>query len=282
MGFFGGLWGKVKETVKKAGKDKFEEAERLYEEITERYNRKRREFNSRVDRLVDSIEAKVNNINKAKDKIKNELFVEMATNLEKIKDVEIDKNFKVEEYKKVVYSFDSVRSKSELYKIDFNKNKFKVTVQAIFTLGFYTRKKAKETLYAVQEEEYKIDCEISKMEAELKKLRSIEQSLTNVEYYFNSLIEIYESLLVRLDNSVNYLYFRCLQFAHKIVSKGMSIKLLPKIQQKEIEAIITTSTILKVMTETQIVSLEAEGKMKKYEEEMKNKHCRIIDTYNAA
>ena len=60
------------------------------------------------------------------------------------------------------------------YKIDFNKHKFKTSMQAIFTFGIYTRKKAKETLYAVQEEERKVEAEIAKMEAECVKLKAIE------------------------------------------------------------------------------------------------------------
>lgn len=278
---------KVKEVVtntwgKFSGKKTFEEADRLYNEISNRYNQKRSDFDKEVNQITNQIESHVNAINSHKSKIKSELFVEMATNLAKIKDIQFSKDFSLEAYKNEAFQFDSVRGKSDLYKIDFNKNKFKTNVQAVFTLGFYTRKKAKETLYAVQEEEKKLDAEIAKMNAELVKLRAVEKSLLNVEYYFASLVEIYEQLLVRLDNSVHYLYFRSMHFAHRLLKQQLSVKRLPLIQQKEVEAIMTASKILKVMTETQIVSLHEKGKIESYASEMESKHNEVVKIYEAA
>ena len=258
MGFFGGLVSKVVSGVKKvgsavasgvkkvgsaikqgatnvwnkfSGKDTFKEAEELYNQISEKYNKRRRKFDEDMEALTNSIEKHVERINKSKEKIKTDLFVRMATNMERIHDISVSKDFTIEAYKEAVLSFDSIRTKDQLYKIDFNKHKFKTSVQAIFTLGFYTRKKAKETLYAVQEEEAKINTEIAKMDAETKKLEAIDKSLENVDFYFESLINTYEKLLVRLDNNVNYLYVRCLSFAHKLVHEEMSIRRLPKMQQ---------------------------------------------------
>lgn len=268
--------------AKYSGKDKFEEADRVYEAISERYNKRRDTFEKDVNRITDQIEKRVNTINLYKKKIKSELFVEMATNLEKIQDIEFSKDFNIEAYKNAVYSFDSMHSKSDLYLINFHKNKFKTRIQAVFTLGFYTRKKAQETLYKVQEEEKKVEHEITKMDAEILKLKVIETSLRNVEHYFSSLIRMYEQLLVRLNNNVHYLYFRCMRFAHKLVQQEMSIKRLPVMQQKELEAIITASKILKVMTETQIVSLENEANLQKYDKEMKENHQQMTKVYEVA
>ncbi|PNV59202.1 DNA repair protein [Clostridium sp. chh4-2] len=309
MGIFGGFFGKITSAIKSGcekvasgvkkaanyvkekvtgawnkftGKKTFEEAEALYQQISERYQKKRSQFDSEVDRYTDSIEQRVQNINKYKEKIKTELFVQMAAQMEKIKDISVSRDFTVEEYKAAVLSFDGVRSRSQLYKIDFNKHKFKTTLQAIFTAGFYTRKKAKETLYAVEEEEMKVNAEIAKMDAELTKLKVIDESLENVEEYFNSLIEIYSNLLVRLDNSVNYLYIRCISFAHKLVHKEMSIRRLPEMQQKEVEAIITASKIMKAMIDAQIMSLEDSASVKKYSDTMRMQYESVDETYRVA
>lgn len=305
MGIFGGFSSKVAsvankvvDTAKKAssaieqgmtnlwnkfsGKDKFEDTERLYAEITERYNSKRRQFDLDVESYTNKIEGHVDIINKSKEKIKSELFLSMAKKMEKIKDISISKDFSAEEYKSAALSFDRVRAKSELYKIDFNKHKFKTSVQAMFTLGFYTRKKAKETFDAVQEEEAKINTEISKMDAELVKLKAIKESLSNVESYFTSLIEIYENLLTRLDSSVNYLYVRCLSFAHHLVNTEMSIRRLPVMQQKEVEAIITASKILKAMADAQITSVEDRDKVNKYRIDMEHQRNEMQKVYLAA
>lgn len=270
------LWNKA------SGKEKFEEAERLYAEISARYNSRRNQFEEDVENYTNKIENHVNQINRSKEKIKSELFLEMAKKMEKIKDIEVSKDFSVESYIAEAVSFDSIRSKSELYKIDFNKHKFKTTVQAIVTLGFYTRKKAKETLYAVEEEEGKINTEIAKMDAEIVKLKTIESSLDNVELYFSSLIELYQNLLIRLDSSVNYLFVRSMAFAHKLVNTEMSIRRLPKMQQKEVEAIITASKILKAMTDAQITAIDDKDCVSSYSREMKNQHVEMERVYQAA
>lgn len=305
MGFFGGMWSKIKSGVswvkekaksacnwvnekhsnfwnKFSGKDKFLEAERLYDKITEKYNKRRSEFDRDVDDIVGKIENHVERINEYKNKIRKVLFVRMVENISKLKDVDVDKTFTAEEYIATVLTTDGVRSKDSLYTIDFKAHKFKTAVQAILTLGFYTRKKAKETLYAVQEEESKINEEIAKMDAETTKLKGIEASLENVELYFENLISIYEQLLVRLDNSVKYLSFRCMSFAHKLIDKNLSIKLLPKMQQKEIEAIITASKILKKMTDTKLISVENKSQVDSFSKDSKHYHDEIIQVYDVA
>lgn len=300
-----GLWGAVKslakkgkEKVKKAakkakdnvtnvwnkfsGKKDFAEAEKLYDKITDKYNNRKKDFENEVNKLSNDIENSVSKINDHKLLIKGTLFPEMAKKLAKIKNININKEFSIEEYKFNEKNFESIRKKDELYQIDFNKNKFKTTVQSIFTLGFYTRKKAKETLYAVQEEEKKIETEIKKMDKKLVKLRRIAESIKQVEYYFDNVINLYKQLLVRLKNSINFLYLNSMQFAHKLDYDLMSIKKLPVINQKEIKAIITSSITLKKMTDTNIVSLEENKKVDNFVEEIENCHNEITKKYKAA
>lgn len=263
------------------GRDKFEEAERLYSEITEKYNGKRKQFEEEMDKLIDCIEGCVESINKSKNEIHAELFVQMANKLAKIKDVKLPEGFVIEEYKSAAISLDPIRSKDKILKINFNRLTFKQTSLGFLTLGWYTRKLAKESLYAVQKEESKINNEIAKMDAELDKVKAVLDSLQNVAYYFNNLISIYKQLLVRLDNSVQHLYFKCLQFAHKLVDQELSVKFLPISHQKELESLITASKILKVMTQTQIISLEKSA-TETYEINMKDNYRKIEGCYKAA
>lgn len=264
------------------GKETFDKAKKLYDEIEAKYNRRKQKFESDVNDYVDRIEKRVASINRSKEKIKRELFPQMAEQLKKIKDIQVSEDFTTEKYLHEVLKLDSLREKDQLFKIDFDKHKFKTSMQAIFTLGFFTRKKAKESLYAVEEEEGKINTEIAKMDAETAKLKAIEMSLENVEGYFTSLIELYENMLVRLDNSVNFLYVRCLSFVHKLVQKEMSIRKLPVMQQKEIEAIITASHILKKMTDAQLLSLGNPETVESYAKEMKQQRDQVRQAYDAA
>ena len=153
-----------------------------------------------------------------------------------------------------------MKSKADLYLIDFKKNPFKSNSLAIVTLGFYTRKKAKKTLERVKEEKKRLEEEMARMDSELVKLRNIKQALELIAEYYLSLIELYRALLNRLDNSVNFLMIRCISFAHKLVREQMSIKLLPKSQQAEIMAMVSISKVLKSMVDKNITM---EGKTEK-------------------
>jgi len=265
-----------------SGKDKFEEAERLYDEISKRYNEKREHFQKEIERITSLIEEHVKSINDSKRMIKRELFPAMANKISKIKDIRISDEYSVEEYIESVLNVDTIRSREQLFTIDFNAHKVKTTFQAIFTLGFYTRKKAKETLYNVKEEEAKINSEISRMDSEINKIYIIEKSIKQVVDMFTSVIEMYNNLLIRLDSSINYLLVRSLAFAHQIVGKQMSVKVLPKMQQKEVEAIVTASKILKTMTETQLLSVEKQKDVEEYDGKISGNKKEIESIYKAA
>ena len=265
-----------------SGKDKFEEAERLYDEISKRYNEKREHFQKEIERITSLIEEHVKSINDSKRMIKRELFPAMANKISKIKDIRISDEYSVEEYIESVLNVDTIRSREQLFTIDFNAHKIKTTFQAIFTLGFYTRKKAKETLYNVKEEEAKINSEISRMDSEINKIYIIEKSIKQVADMFTSVIEMYNNLLIRLDSSINYLLVRSLAFAHQVVRKQISVKVLPKMQQKEVEAIVTASKILKTMTETQLLSVEKQKDVEEYDGKISGNKKEIESIYKAA
>lgn len=270
------VWGKF------SGKEDFEKADKLYNEIKIRFEKKKATFDCEVEKITANIEKHVKSINAYKLRIKSELFTEMVQQLQKIKGIKVDKEFKFEDFKYSNMKVESVRSTSQLYTIDFNNNKFKTTFQAIFTLGFFTRKRAKETLAAVQEEEGKVNHEIAKMDVELAKLRQIEASLKNVDVYFHSLVGIYEQLLVRINNNVNFLYFQCMQFAHQLVADQMQLKHLPIVQQKEVEAIMTASKVLNKMVKTQISNVENVVDVKNFETKLKVHTTEIQNIYKAA
>ena len=124
-----------------SGKDKYEEAQRLYDEISKRYNEKREHFQKEIERITALIEEHVKSINDSKRMIKMELLPAMVNKISKIKDIRISDEYSVEEYIESVLNVDSIRSREQLFTIDFNAHKVKTTFQAIFTLGFYTRKK---------------------------------------------------------------------------------------------------------------------------------------------
>lgn len=261
------------------GRATFEEADRMYEDIQHRFEEHKQYFENRAARLSSEIETQVKSINASKRLIKTELFPAFSEKMRRLKDIPVSEEYLEESFSGETLKVDSIKSKSELYLIDFKKNLFKSNALAIITLGFYTRKRAKETLERVREEAKRLEEEMARMDSELTRLKKIKEALELMAQYFLSLIEIYRMLLNRLDNSVHFLMIRCISLAHELVRDQMSIKLLPKSQQAEIMAMVSISKILKTMVDKNIVMSGNSELVSRDLEEVKNdmrKQSKII------
>lgn len=286
MGFFGWIGRKAKAVVNAyvdtlsatgrtltngyktfTGQATFEKADRMYDEIKSRFEEHRRYFEKEVDSISSEIDRHVKSINRSKMVIKTELFPAFANKMRCLKDIPVSDNYLKEYFLGTSLKVDTIKAKADLYLIDFKRNPFKNNALAIVSLGFYTRKKAKETLERVKGEKKRLEEEMARMDSELIKLKRIKDALELIAEYYLSLIEIYRALLNRLDNSVNFLMIRCISFAHKLVREQMSIKLLPISQQSEIMAMVSISKVLKTMVET---SITMEGKTEKISENIGN------------
>lgn len=235
-----------------SGQATFEEADRMYEDIRKRFDEHKAYFEKEVDSISSQIDEHVRSINKSKETIKTDLFPAFAEKMRVLRDVKVEQVFLKELFEGSTLKVDSIKSKADLYLIDFKKNPIKSNALAIISFGFYTRKKAKETKGRVIEEKKRLEEEMARMDSELTKLRAIRDALEIIANYYNSMIELYVALLARLDNSINFLMIKCISFAHKLVHEQMSIKLLPKSQQAEIMAMVSISKILKAMVDKKI------------------------------
>lgn len=153
------------------GQATFEEADKMYEDVMRRFEAHKAYFEKEVDNLSSEIEAQVKSINSSKETIKTELFPAFAEKMKKLKDITVSDEYLKEYFSGTTLKVDSMKSKADLYLIDFKKNPFKSNSLAIVTLGFYTRKKAKETLERVKEEKKRLEEEMARMDSELVKLR---------------------------------------------------------------------------------------------------------------
>lgn len=268
------------------GQATFVEADRMYDDIKRRFEEHKRYFEKEVDSLSNEIERQVSSINKSKTIIKTELFPSFSEKMSRLKDIPVSDHYLKEYFSGSTLKVDKIKAKADLYLIDFKKNPIKNNALAIVTLGFYTRKKAKETLERVREEKKRLEEEMARMDSELTKLRRIKDALELIAEYYLSLIEIYRKLLSRLDNSVNFLMIRCISSVHKLVRDQMSIKLLPKSQQAEIMAMVSISKVLKTMVEKNITM---EGKtesisrnISEVKEEMRKQRDSIVNIDDAA
>lgn len=260
MGIFGWIGRKAKAVVSAisggyksfSGQATFEEADKMYEDVMSRFEAHKEYFEKEVDTLSSEIEKEVKSINHSKETIKKELFPAFAEKMKCLKDISVSDEYLKEYFSGTNLKVDSMKAKADLFLIDFKKNPFKSNSLAIVTMGFYTRKKAKETLERVKEEKARLEEEMARMDSELVKLRRIKDALELIAEYYLSLIELYRALLNRLDNSINFLMIRCISTARKLVREQMSIKLLPKSQQAEIMAMVSISKVLKAMVDKNI------------------------------
>ena len=235
-----------------SGQATFEEADRMYEDIRKRFDEHKAYFEREVNNISSQIDKHVQSINKSKETIKTDLFPAFAEKMRVLKDVKVEQVFLKELFEGSTLKVDSMKSKADLYLIDFKKNPIKSNALAIISFGFYTRKKAKETKERVIEERKRLEEEMARMDSELTKLRAIRDALETIAKYYDSMIELYVALLTRLDNSINFLMIRCISFEHKLVHEQMSIKLLPKSQQTEIMAMVSISKIMKAMVDKKV------------------------------
>lgn len=235
-----------------SGQATFEEADALYEEVLQRFKEHKAYFDKEVEKISEDIDSQVNLINRSKETIKRELFPAFADKMRALKDIPVSDTYLKESFLGSTLRVDDMKAKADLYLIDFKKAPFKNNALAIITLGFATRKKAKETLEKVKEEKARIEEEIRRMDAELTRLRKIQEALHLIAEYYDTLTELYKALLYRLDNSIGYLMVKCISEAHKLIHARMSIKLLPKSQQDEIMALVTISKVLKEMVDKNV------------------------------
>lgn len=129
------------------GKATFLEAEKLYREIEEEYTRKNNEYKKKISDIGKEIEEKVSNINYHKEDIYLNHFERFKKLGDKLHNISINGKHFLEYFDDSIIRINNqngIRSKEDIYKIDFNNLKFTEIAFAVLTLGFYTRKKAKK------------------------------------------------------------------------------------------------------------------------------------------
>jgi len=247
---------KVTETVSKAwgsftGKTNADKAEALYAEISERYDKETKLYEKEVSEISNRIDLQIKTINRVKKEIYDTHFTRFVSIANRMHSVTIkgqpfDELFDDEIFniKKEV----SITKKDNLVLINFDKFSFVRAASYVFTLGFYSRKKAKESLLKVQEEESKINDEIRKMKSQIVKLAVIEGSISQVVSYFDTLVMNYEKLLNRFEYGVQSQRNKLMLQSENIISHKLNFKMMPTVHLEEFFALFNLSIVLKTMS----------------------------------
>ncbi len=264
------------------GKDKFEEAEARYEALKKRFEKRLEKYERATEVLIDELNVHVEAINQYKVQIKTELFPIYADKMRLIKGVNISKEFPLEEFKQGEIELHGVRDREDLFSIDFTEHPIVANLKCWLTLGFLSRKQAKESLYKVQEEEKRIEEEFARMDAEIEKLKLIKISLIQIEGYYKDLIGLYKQMLTRLDNSVNFLCTQNIISMNTIGGNKLDGRTLPLVQQTEIKCINKSSIIMKKMVDTCVTVDASTTSIEEYKRKMGRGTKEIQEYYLAA
>ncbi|MDK2063113.1 hypothetical protein PT520_11360 [Aliarcobacter butzleri] len=233
------------------GKATFLEAEKLYKKIEEEYTRKNNEYKKKIFDIGKEIEEKVSNINYHKEDIYLNHFERFKNLGDKLHNVSINGKHFLEYFDDSIIRINNqngIRSKREIYKIDFNNLKFTEIAFGILTLGFYTRKKAKETLLEVRAEEIRVKADIEKMNSNIVKAQDILNSVSNVSEYFTELIKNYSKILDRFEYGIKSQIQKNILKGSKLDNGKLNFKMMPIVHIQEFQALFNLSIVLYQMS----------------------------------
>lgn len=236
------------------GRKNFDEAKTRYNELIKKYNNKKSDYEDKVNRFAAEIKKIVESINAEKQYIIETLFIKMKNVLSKIK---LDNKYSLEYFKMPKTKVEALRTRDDLFLIDFDKSPVKTTLQAVFSLGIWTRKKARETLDRIIEEEKKTEEIFVKMDAEIARMDLLHKALMQTLTYLKDMEAMYENIVYKANNTAKYLRFKCMQFTHGISREFCKLSALPKADQDLMFALFNFTEIL-----NKIVKMELVGKDK--------------------
>lgn len=231
-----------------SGKKYFDEAEQRYEALILKYDKAQRKYTSDVESMVSEIQSSLDQINFWKQSIFEEKLPRFISTANLLHNVLVNGERFEEFLSKDIFDINhssGVRCKDLVFEINFNSMSFTQAALSILTLGFYSRKKAKQSLQQVIDEEYRVDEEIRKFSAQITKIEQVKSSINNVVDYFESLIKGYEKLLKRFEfgvNSQRFVHARSFSF------DKLDFRLMPVKHIEEFHALFNLSVVMKTMS----------------------------------
>lgn len=250
------------------GKSYINEAESILDEVKIKYEEASSNYKMSITQIGEEIENKISHINSCKREIYDlhfKRFISVANRMHNVvvKGVPFEELF--DENILEVKNIQGVRSKKELFTIDFNALSFLQTAGMILTLGFSTRKKAKESLENAKQECKRIDEEIQKMKSQVSKLKVVVQSIDQVSGYFDVLINSYVTLLDRFEYGIQTQRMKQMAISANIFEIKINFKQIPIVHIEEFQALFNLSIVLKQMSNLGYLNEEGEVQKKDIE-----------------
>ncbi|MBU2024929.1 MAG: DNA repair protein [Gammaproteobacteria bacterium] len=245
----------VKKTCSKVwnaftGKHYTDEAESILDEAKLFYEQEEVQYKAEVQKMSAMVECKISHINACKEDIYDthfQRFISVASRLHNVtvKGIPFEELF--DESVLEVKNLQGVRTRSDIIKIDFDNMSIWQTAAMILTLGFGTRKKAKESLENAKQERKRVDEEIAKMNSQRSKLKVIVASIDQVVEYFDTLISSYVLLLDRFEYGIQTQRIKQMSKAENVFCLKLDFKKIPIVHIEEFQALFNLSIVLKQM-----------------------------------
>lgn len=232
------------------GRTTFEEAEDLLDQTKDKYDKAKFEYEKQMKIINSTLEFKLKKINYHKKDIFNNHFSRFTGLANKLHNLNIKGKSFLEYFDDSITEIKNskgLRSKEELYEIDFNNLKISEIFLGTITLGFFTRKKAKETLNKVKKEASRIDEEVRRMKTHITQLNVVIESINNVADYFEVLITNYTNLLNRFEYGISSQIQKTILSGKKLENGKLDFKLMPVVHIEEFQALFNLSIVLKQM-----------------------------------
>ena len=266
------------------GRDKFEQANAHYDQIYTEYEAAKKQYKATTDQQNQQLFNTIEKINLHKQHIQVDLFADFVEMLSILKDVEIPEDFSEEVYTqqcRKLDTFQKIKTRDSLLAIDFDRDKLKTALQSIFTLGIYTRKKAKESLDNVEQQCLILKNEMSEMNSEIANQKALVCSAEQIEHYFEKMSSLFEQWMRYMEHAIHYIAYAAMRINKQIPKHSVSISLLHETQQKELEATITLGKVLSKMIQFQLVITQKNTNLPEYEKQMKT-HYETFEAHMAA
>lgn len=219
-------------------------AKELYEQAKQKYEDFKAHFENEVAKFSQEINIYIEKINNLKVYYFDNLLVDFKRVISKVSGLDIESEEQLDGHFGYSYQHERLKRRSQIIKIDFDAHRFKNTVKAIVTLGFATRKAAKESLQEAEAYELGVNECIAKMKGELSKLARFSESVQNLLSYFTNVIQAAERCIDRLRHSLALLKNIHLVRSYSIINGKYDARKLPKAQVK---TFMVTNNLMKIL-----------------------------------
>ena len=261
-----GLFSWAKKKVKSAwgtvtGKKKAEQAKEKFAELEREFKNRSQAYRKFVEFKTSEITQQIQAINELKMQTFSGAFPEFLKVANRLHNVSIRGKPLLDAVgipEKMIHTPEAVRAKKDILTIDFDDLSTKQKVVGVLTLGFSSRKAAKESLKRAEDEEQRLKEEYAKMEATQSKLEHTLTALEQIAHYYRSILELYGKTVQRLSHGIAAQQVAHIAFSGQFAGK-VDFRTLPIRQLEDFMALYNMTVLLKEMASRQYVSMPTEA-----------------------